>query len=168
MPLAWFVCPYKRRNPGAVPAARYCAIDDFTAQILADGGTWDETEILGDAALVKVRASDATLALIGGIAGVFAIPARFFRLEDSFADLTNGERNQISSAILSLGYLQAELDAAMGTTLAQWRAKTLDDLLTLATTRRLQPRYDQPTDTIVCDGPVQPVKSHRLVAATVT
>jgi hypothetical protein len=167
MAYGWFVVPYKRRNPGQTPPERYPSMDDFTAQISADGGVWSETEILGDSALVKVRASAATLALISGTAGVFTIPTRFFRLEDSFADLTNGERSQISSAILSLGYTQAELDAAMGTTLALWRAKTLGDLLGLAATRRLRPRYDQATDTIVCDGPVQPVKPVALVAATV-
>lgn len=167
MPLAWFVVPYKRRV-GEVPPTRYCAMDDFTTLILADGGAWDETEILGDRALVKVRASTATLTTIGATAGYFAIPSRFFRLEDSFADLTAGERNQISNAITGLGYTQAELDAAMGATLALWRAKTLADLLRLAATRRLRPRYDQPTDTIVCDGPAQPVKPVALVAARVT
>lgn len=167
MALAWYVVPYKRENPGEVPAARYCAMDDFTAQILADGGAWDETEILGDKALCKVRASTATLTLISGTAGFFTIPTRFLRLEDSFADLTNGERNQMTSAILGLGYTQAELDAAMGTSLALWRQKTLGDLLELAATRRLKPRYDQPTDSIVLDGPVQPVKPVALVAAAV-
>ena len=166
MAFAWFICPYKRRVGEPVPT-RYCAMDDYTALILADGGTWDETEILGDKALVKVRASTTTLATIGATAGYFAIPARFFRLEDSFADLTNGERNQITTAILGLGYTQAELDAAMGTTLAAWRTRTLADLLGVAATRRLQPRYDQPTDTIVCDGPVQPVKPVAIVAAKV-
>lgn len=118
---------------------RYCAMDDFTAQIRADGGDWSEVEHLGNAALVKVRASDATLAAIGATAGFFAIPARFFRLEDSFSDLTNGERNQITNAVLSLGYTQAELDAAMGTTLNQWRAKTLDDLLSIVASRWRRP-----------------------------
>lgn len=166
MPVAWFIVPYKRRV-GEVPPTRYPSIDDFTTQILADGGAWDETEILGDQALVKVRASTATLTTIGGTAGVFAIPTRFFRLEDSFSDLTQGERNQMTNAILGLGYTQAELDAAMGTTLASWRSKTLGDLLAVAATRRLRPRYNQPTDTIVCDGPVQPVKPVALVAAKV-
>ncbi len=142
-------------------------MDDFTVQILADGGTWDETEILGDKALVKVRALAATLATISGAAGFFTIPTRFFRLEDSFVDLTNGERNQITSAILSLGYTQAELDAAMGTTLTQWRARTLGDLLRMAATRRLKPRYNAGTDTIILDGPVQPVKPVALVAERV-
>lgn len=167
MALAWFICPYKRSNPGAVPPERYCSMDDFTAQVRADGGTWDETEILGDKALVKVRASDVTLAAIGGTAGVFTIPTRFFRLEDSFADLTNGERNQISSAILGLGYTQAELNAAMGTTIGQWRTRTLGDLLRMAATRRLRPRYDQPTDTIICDGQQDPVKPVGLVDGAV-
>lgn len=158
--------PYKRRVGEQVPT-RYCAVDDLTQQIVADGGTWDETEILGDAALVKVRASAATLTLVGNLAGVFTIPQRFIDLQDSLASMTAGERNQITNAVLSLGYTQAELDAAMGNTLALWRTHVLDDLLQMAATRRLRPRYDQPTDTIVCDGIVQPVKLVSLVAAKV-
>lgn len=168
MPIAWYLAPYKRRNPGELPPQRYCAMDDFTDQIRADGGTWDETEILGDRALVKVNASQATLTTISGTAGFFTIPQRFFALEDTLADLTNGERNQITSAVLSLGYTQAELDAAMGTTLAQWRTRTLADLLGVAATRRLKPRYDAQTDAIVIDGPPQPVKPVAVVAGRVT
>lgn len=159
--------PYKRRNPGVTPAERYCAVDDLTPQIVADGGAWDETEILGDHALVKVNASQATLTLVGNLAGVFTIPQRFVDLQDSLASLTAGERNQISNAVLSLGYTQAELDAAMGSTLALWRTHVLEDLLQVAATRRLRPRYDQPTDTIVCDGQVDPVKPVTLVAERV-
>lgn len=163
MAYGWFVVPYKRRNPGVTPPERYCSMDDFTVLIRADGGDWDETEILGDAALVKVRASAATLAIISGTSGVFTIPSRFFRLEDSLADLTAGERNQIQNAIVSLGYSQAELDAGMGSTLTAWRSKTLADLFAVAAARRLKPRYNGGADLIVCDGPVQPVKSVALV-----
>ena len=58
MAYGWFVVPYTRRNPGQVPPERYCSMDDFTALIRAAGGDWDETEILGDAALVKAPARD--------------------------------------------------------------------------------------------------------------
>jgi hypothetical protein len=153
-------------------------MDDFTDQIWADNGWpqgnvpespdfWDETEILGDKALVKVRAETTTLATISGTVGFFTIPTRYVLLADNLSDMTAGERNQIQNAILSLGYTQGEIDAAMGNSLTLWRTKTLDDLLSIIASRRLKPRYNQPTDTIVCDGPVQPVKSHRSVAAKV-
>lgn len=167
MPLAWYVVPYKRRNPGGVPPERYVAMDDFTVQINADGGKWAETEILGDAALVKVNAAQATLKTLDGQPGWLAIPKRFNNLADGLTDLQNGEKNQIENALRFLGYLQAEIDAAMGSSLALWRQKPLETLLDLFATRRLKPRYDQPTDTIVCDGPTQPVKSVNLVAASV-
>lgn len=165
MPLAWYAAPYKRRDD--TTPGRYCAMDDFTTQILADGGNWTETEILGDHAIVKVRASDATLALIDAANGFFGVPKRWTDLTSSLATMTNGERNQISALVLSLGYTQAELDAAMGSTLALWRQKTLKTLLDFMATRRLQPRYNQPTDTIVCDGPLQPVRSVESVDAQV-
>lgn len=164
MALGWFIVPYKRRNPGEVPPERYCEIDDLTATIRSEGGTWDETEILGDKALVKARASSATLTLVSNVSGVFTIPNKWIEMQDSLVSMTAGERNQLQSAVLSLGYTQAELDSAMGNTLAQWRTHVLGDLLTMAATRRLQPRYVTATDTIVCDGPVQPVKNVNLVA----
>ena len=67
MALAWFICPYKR-GPGP-DVIRYPAMDDFTSLIRGDGGDWAETEILGNAALVKVRASSGTLTTINGAAG---------------------------------------------------------------------------------------------------
>jgi len=165
--LGWFVCPYVRRNPGKTPPERYPSMDDFTALIRADGGDWDETEILGDSALVKVRASQATLNTISGAAGVFTIPQKWIDMQDSLVSMTAGERNQLSNAVLSLGYTQAELDGAMGSTLALWRTHVLADLLNMAATRRLKPQYDSGTDTIIVDGPVQPVKAVYLVAARV-
>ncbi len=163
MALGWFVIPYKRRNAGS-PPGRYCGADDFTAQVLAEGGTWDETEILGNVALVKVRASQATLNAIGNVGGTFTVPQKWVEMQDSLASMTAGERNQLQSAVLGLGYTQAEVDAAMGNTLALWRTHVLGDLLEMAATRRLRPRYVSATDTVVCDGPVQPVKDVNVVA----
>lgn len=167
MALGWFVVPYKRRNPGELPPERYCAMDDFTVQIRADGGDWDETEVLGDKALCKVRASAATLTLISNAPGFFTIPGKWIEMQDSLVSMTAGERNQLSAAVLSLGYTQAELDASMGNTLALWRTHVLADLLMMVATRRLKPRYDQTTDTIIVDGEMQPVKDVDLVAAAV-
>ncbi len=166
MALGWFIVPYKRRDVEGSPG-RYCGADDFTAQILAEGGLWDETEILGDVALVKVRASAATLTSIGTVGGVFTVPQKWIEMQDSLVSMTAGERNQLQSAVLSLGYTQAELDAAMGNTLVLWRTHVLGDLLNMAATRRLRPRYVPATDTIVCDGPAQTVKPVTLVAEKV-
>lgn len=163
MPLAWFIAPYKRRNPGALPAERYCAVDDFTAQILADGGAWSETEVLGDCALVKVRASAATLTAINASAGMMRIP-NHTDLNDTLGDLTAAQRNAILNKLLAMGYSQAEIDAALP---ANWQAVTLRQVLRFAARRRLKPRYDQPTDAVICDGAVQPVRDVDEVAGVV-
>lgn len=138
-------------------------MDDFTATIRADGGVWDETEILGDAALVKVRAAAATLTTINGAANFVRIP-NHTDLNDTLGDLTAQQRTAILNKLLSLGYTQAEIDAALP---ANWAAVTLRQVLKFAATRRLRPRYNQPTDAIVCDGPVQPVKDIEIVASKV-
>lgn len=154
MPLAWFICPYKRRNPGEVPPQRYPAIDDFTTQIRADGGDWSETEILGNAALVKVRANAGTLTTINAASGFLRIP-NHTNLQDTLGDLTAGQRQAILDELLSLGYSQNEINAALP---ANWAAVTLGQVLRFAATRRLKPRYDSNTDTIIVDGAEQPVR----------
>ena len=164
MALAWFVAPYVRRNPGQTPPERYCKMDDFTVQIRADGGDWSETEILGDHALVKVSASPATLTAIDAAAGMLRIPSHV-DLNDTLGDLTAGQRNAIKNKMLALGYTQEELDAALP---ANWAAVTLGQVLHFAARRRLKPRYDSNTDSIILDGPVQPVRPVGDVHATVT
>lgn len=154
MSLAWFICPYKRQNPGQTPPVRYCAMDDFTPQIQADGGFWSETEILGDSALVKVRASSATLDNINTFAGFSRIP-NHFNLDDTLGDLTAQQRTAIIDKALSLGYTQAEINAALP---ANWQRVTLRQVLRFFTRRRLKPRYDSATDLIILDGPIQPVR----------
>lgn len=163
MALAWFICPYKRFNPGKTPPIRYCAMDDFTAQIAADGGAWSETEILGDCALVKVRAASGTLTTINAAVGFVRIPSHF-DLSDTLGDLTANQRNAILNKLLALGYDQTEIDAALP---ADWQSVTLGEVLRFAARRRLKPRYDPVGDAIVCDGPVQPVKPVDAVAAEV-
>lgn len=163
MALAWFVVPYARRNPGQVPPKRYCAIDDFTAQIRADGGDWSEIEILGSAAIVKVRASAGTLTTIGGAAGFLRFP-NHVNLSDTLGDLTANQRQAIINEALSLGYSQAEIDAALP---ANWQAVTLRQVLNFFRTRRLRPRYVAATDAIVCDGQQDPVKPLDVVDAAV-
>jgi len=88
-------------------------------------------------------------------------------LLDSLASLTATERNAAQSKLLALGYAQAEIDAALGSTLALWQTHTLRDLLQLLATRRLRPRYDAGTDSIIVDGPVQPVRPVTDVDAVV-
>jgi hypothetical protein len=139
-------------------------MDDFTAQILTDGGGWDETEILGNAALVKVRASAATLTTINAEPGFLRIP-KHSALSDTLGDLTAGERQAILDELLVLGYSQAEVNAALP---ANWGSVTLAQVLRFAASRRLKPRYDSGTDAIVCDGPTQPVKDVSVVDGRVT
>lgn len=164
MPLAWFICPYKRDPSAASPRVRrYCSIADANESIVADGGAWAETEILGDAALVKVRASNATLAQVNQLAGVVRIP-NHTALTDTLGDLTAGQRNAILTKLLTLGYAQQEIAAALP---ADWTAVTLGQVLRFAATRRLKPRYDAALDRIVLDGAVQPVRPVADVDAAV-
>jgi hypothetical protein len=154
MPIAWFICPYKRREgwPGLVPA-RYCAMDDFTPQIIVDKGAWAESEVLGDRAVVKVRASDATLAVIEAEPGFARLPKS--GLSESLSDRTPGEKQALADLLVAGGYSAKEVREGLGANLG---GRTLGDILRFAAQRRLKPRYDAAKDAIVLDGPVQWVR----------
>lgn len=149
MPVAWFICTYKRDpNPG--PPTRYCAMLDFDDQIQADGGHWAETEVLGNYALVKTRASTATLVAIAADPGFLRIPLS--RLNDSLSSLSAQQRNAIRTRLNAMGYSDSDILTALGNNLAQ---RTLGDILRFAASRRLKPRYDAVQDLIVLDGAIQ-------------
>lgn len=150
--IAWFLCPYKRRTPAPLPT-RYCAMDDFTAQIRADGGDWSETEVLGNHAIVKVRASDTTLQTIAAATGFTRLPKN--RLDDSLSDLSTAVKTAIRDKMLALGYTAQEIQQRFGNDFGSY---TLRDVLKFIATRRLKPRFDSNTDTIVLDGAIQPVR----------
>lgn len=149
MAIGWFICGYAR-DVSAPSPTRYCAMDTFTTMIRADGGDWREAEYLGNRAIVKVRASAGTLTTIAGTTGFRRIPLTL--LDDPLSSLTAGQRSAIRNEILDAGYTNAEINAA----LPDLSTVTLRQVLQFITSRRLKPRYDSGTDTIICDGIVQP------------
>ena len=74
---AWYIAPYKLRAERFFNGCpiRYCAMDDFTKQIIKEKGSWVETEVEGDRAIVKVSASEKVLAELDKV---------FERLPDDF------------------------------------------------------------------------------------
>lgn len=155
MAIAWFICGYKQKAGGPFGRPfRYCAMDDFTQQIEADGGAWSESEVLGGYALVKVRASEGTLSVIGGTGGFQRVP-NWINLNDTLGDLTTAQRNAILSKIQEMGYTLAEISAVLGGNLASWRTKTFGQLLRFIAQRRLKPRWDDVQEQIVLDGELQ-------------
>jgi len=160
MAIAWFIIPYKRRV-GARQPTRYCAIDDFTPQIYSAGGKWSETEILGDRAIVKVSAPANILTALN--AEYKRLPKD--RLDDSLSDLSAGAKTAIRNELQDAGYSLAEIQARFGSDLG---AFTLRDVLRFFASRRLKPRYDVDTDTIILDGSVQVCRSIDEVDEDVT
>lgn len=170
MPVSWFISPYERDDlvDGIfiLRHRRRPAVIRFLPQITADGGNLAFSEGLGDQAVCKVLASQATLDLIAAETGFLEIPRRWTRLLDSLATMTNGERNQIQNKLISLGFTQAEIDGVMGNTLAQWRTHALVDLLNLFTLRRFTPR--RVGNVITLDGPQRACRPISDVDAKVT
>lgn len=155
---AWYIAPYKRREDEDKPI-RYCAMDNYTAGILESGGWWSETEVLGDRAIVKVRASGEMLATLDGV--FKRLP--FDHLGGSLASLTIEERSGLVGEMLDMGYSGGEITNALG----DLQGGSLGDVLDFMATRRLQPRYDAQTDQIILDGPAQACRPVARVEAMV-
>jgi hypothetical protein len=151
MPTGWFLVPYRRRPGGRV--VRYCAMDDHTPAIRVAGGEWAETEVLGQHAVVKVSGTTEILGELAAAPDVQRIPVA--RLDDPLSSLTNAQRTAIRNRVLALGYTAEELDAALPGNLGNF---TLRQLLLFICRRRRKVRYDAVTDTVVDDGPEQPVR----------
>lgn len=166
MATGWFICDYKRRDsgtpgqPGFIPG-RYCAMDDFTLQISAQGGAWQEAECFGNKAVVKViGVNEALLQTIDGASG-------FLRLTDATLDrdtttLNNPQRTRLTNTLLSLGFTQAEINAAFP---GGWATAghTFREILNFSLSRRLQVRYDAATNTIICDGPAETTATVEII-----
>src|SRR3990172_4851343 len=138
MASAWFIVPFKRAAGGPKPA-RYCAIDGETPLIRGDGGQWAEAEVLGDRAIVKVRASAQTLAILA--AKYKRLPTD--KLDDSLAGLSAPAKTAIRNELEGAGYSLAEIQDRFGGDLGQY---TLRDVLRFMASRRRKPRYDADTD----------------------
>lgn len=160
MAVGWYIVNYERKVDQPLPT-RYCAIDDYTAEIQGYGGWWTETEILGNRAIVKVRARPAVLTALNSI--FKRLPKN--RLDDSLADLPPGVKQALKDELLDMGYTVAEILEHLPSDLGDY---TLRDVLRFAARRRLKPRYNPETDTIICDGIEQTCRALESVDAEVT
>jgi hypothetical protein len=65
-------------------------------------------------------------------------------------------KNDLNNEMLDMGYTQLEIQSTLPNPILSY---TIRDVLNCMATRRLSPRYDQASDTIICDGIEQPVSS---------
>jgi hypothetical protein len=138
-------------------------MNDYTVDIRTYGGDWTETEVLGNRAIVKVRAPAAVLNALNAVAGFKRVPKD--RLDDSLADLPAGVKQALRNELEDMGYTVAEIQERFGGDIGQY---TLRQVLRFAARRRRKPRYDAATDTIYADGIVQACRSIESVDAEVT
>lgn len=159
----FFLIPYERHDTLSGLPARRIAMTEYLAAINADGGAFREAECLGNQAIVKVRASAATLALMAADARYTRIPAG--AMDDPVSGLTAGQQNAIQQTLLNAGYTASELNAAFpGGFNGPY---TIRDVLRFLLTRRLESRHDVASDTIILDGPVQACETPESVDAAV-
>lgn len=163
MPIGWYIVSYKRREGPGLPT-RYCAMDDYTTEIIYTyGGAWTETEILGNRAVVKVRCRPAVLNFLDTVLGFRRLPKD--RLDQSLADLSPTIIQRMHDDLLDAGYPNDEIHERFGGQLENF---TLRDYLHFAARRRLKPRYSAGDDTIYVDGIEQPCRPVESVDDEVT
>lgn len=156
--IAWYIVPYNivQDLPDLEYRLRVCAMNDYTGTIRADGGDWSETEVLGNRAIVKVRALVATLVMLNGV--FKRIPKN--RLDDPLSDLSTAAKQALKNEALDMGYSIAELQERFPNDLGTY---TLRHFLKFLTKRRLKPRYDAGVDTVKIDGIEQACKDIDIV-----
>lgn len=151
MPVAWFIVPFTRRNPPPMAwlkFSRYLAINDYIDLVAADGGVFKSVEIRNNRALIKVRASAATLATLNALPGWKRLPKDL--LNDPLSSLTVNQRNAIRSELQDQGYTLVEINLAFPNGIGNY---TLRDVLQFMTNKRRTMAYD-----IVSDGLVESVE----------
>lgn len=151
MPVAWYIVPYEI-VASRFPGERRCSMDSFSPSITADGGIWEEVEVLGGFAIVKVRANLATLVAIDAAASFMRLPKD--DLLSPLSDLTLLQKTRLRQKILDMGYTAQELSDALGSDLG---AITLGQVLRFIASRRREPRWDGTT--IVYDGEIRSPRS---------
>lgn len=160
MPAQWFFVPYVRRDSPSGRPGRYCNMDDFTGDILGDGGKWAEFECgggpgsvfeLGVAGVKVGGVTQATLNLILAAPGLRPIPVKWLEPGTSLSIATTGERTFLRDTLRQdMGYTVAELDGWLGLSGSPTNAqrntalntKTFVQLLDFLATRWYTPVYD--------------------------
>lgn len=150
MAIGWFIAPYKRRDKLGMPG-RYCAMDDYSSLINSDGGKWAESEFLGDRALVRVRARAGTLTTIGNDPDIRRLPN--LAMNDVLGNLTARQKTRMRNELTDAGYTLEDYNARH-----PFNDSTFRQYVRFLTGRRRKPRYNQATDSIICDGPEFPCK----------
>ena len=166
MAIGWYIAPYKIDEREGTPSyplrgTRYCEIFDFRVEIETSGGKFTMTEVLGNRAIVKVRASQSVLDTLN--INFKRIPKN--RLNDALSDLPQGVKTALRNEILDMGYTVQEVQARFGNDLGQY---TLKDVLKFMATRRIKPRYDAIADDIILDGIEQQCRSIESVDGEIT
>jgi len=162
MATGWFLVPYIHDVDNPMGPLRYCAMDDYTAQIREDGGNWSEAECLGDHAVVKVSAFTATLTTLASVPGFVQVPLGI--LDTPLGELTPQQRTAIKNKVEALGYSAAEIKDKLG---SNWANVTLRKVFRFVLTRRLKPRWDSGSGQIVLDGPEQVCKTIEMLDSEV-
>ncbi len=144
--IAWYIAPYKIREntPDGLNNERYCAMDDYTDKIIyEDKGNWSETEVLGNRAVVKVKASASTLTILDSIFERMPKDG----LEDSLTAVSVTDKTALKDEVLNMGYSNIEWDEEFPNNLGTYKLK---NILHFYTKRRLKPRFDG--NKIIIDG----------------
>jgi hypothetical protein len=163
MPAQWFACPFLRRDgsrPGQV--GRYMMIQDFAAQIAADGGAWDYFECGGGpdtsytcgVAVAKIRASQTTLDAVIAAPNIRPIPTSLLNLGDT---TTATQRTFLRDTLgPALGFTGTEMTAWATSDGRTFASRTFGEILDFLATRWYRPVYEPTGSQVGWEGNTYP------------
>ena len=144
MAIGWYIVPYVQHPE--ILRRRYCQIDDYSPQIYAAGGHWMETEILGNRALVKLR---APVNIQNNAKNNYKkMPVE--NLDVPLTNLPTAQKQALRAELLDMGYTEEDVYARFGDDLSIY---TLREVFTFMAQKRKEERYDEETQTHYFDGP---------------
>jgi len=152
MSTRWYLSPFVRDVTDITKPVRYCQINDQSGVIQKAGGViFQDIEISGNHGLVFIA---APLDVHTTLASSF-VPLPNLGLADKFGDVLNAsDRTGLFDKLRMLTYSSEEITSRLRT--VDLSTVRFGEYLNFMRTRRLKPRYDKATDSIILDGPAQP------------
>lgn len=155
MATAWYISTYRYGRTGKYPFndKRYIPLSDYPQLFNpALGEKWNGIECGYAYCVVKVLTSQASIDTISAITSEFTFITQDMTLKDVIPGLNTNRMNTIKNVLVAMGYPLAEINAQLGSNIAQWRVLPIETLLHYAIGHRMEYMLDTVNQVITATG----------------
>ncbi len=151
MPIGFYIVPYSfatklDKKGNVIFAYRRVDLCKYQEQFETYGVVWHEVEILGNRAIVKIKASQDILESLD--IEYKRLPKD--KLNASLADLSQAAKDKIKNELIDMGYSLGEIKARFGNDV-EFANYTLKDVLKFMAQRRKKPRNITDSNGVIID-----------------